>query len=237
MSPSERNHSQTRRAEPVWAKLREDTADGGDDGLVGVEADLAIGLAPNKADRQSSAEFATRRLVANAAVEAGPQHMQFGLAHGALEPEQQAIIEERRMIDAVGIADQRIGEAAEFDEAMPIGVVAREARDLEPEHEADMGERDFGGEAGEARSRDKAGAGEPEVLIDDDDAIGGPAEFTGFAGKRILSIGQLAIVLDLGGAGLAQVDDRLAGEMAGRDLGALIHRFPPSSIRPRACGR
>ena len=120
---------------------------------------------------------------------------------------------------------------------MPVGVVAREARDLEAEHEADMGERDFGGEAGEARSRDKAGAGEPEVLIDDDDAIGGPAEFTGFAGKRVLSLGRLAIDLDLGGAGLAQVYDRLAGEMAGRDLGALIHRFPPSSTWPTACGR
>ena len=51
-----------------------------------------------------------------------------------------------------------------------------------------MGERDFGGEAGEARSRDKAGAGETEVLIDDDDAIGWPAEFAGFGGKRILSL-------------------------------------------------
>ena len=88
------------------------------------------------------------------------------------------------MIDTVGIADERIGEAAEFDEPMPIGVVACEARDLKPEHEADVGKRDFGGEAGEARSRNKAGAGEPEVLIDDDDAIGGPAKFAGFAGSR-----------------------------------------------------
>ena len=86
------------------------------------------------------------------------------------------------MIDAVGVADQRIGEAAQFDEAMPVGVVARQARDLEPEHEADVGERDFGGQSGEPRSRDKAGAGEPEVLVDDDDAIGGPAEFPGLGG-------------------------------------------------------
>src|SRR5271169_4000842 len=64
-----------------------------------------------------------------------------------------------------------------------------------------------------------------------------PSKFAGLGGKRILSIGRLAIVLDLGGAGLAQVDDRLTREMVGRDLGALIHRFPPSSIWPRACGR
>ena len=33
--------------------------------------------------------------------------------------------------------------------------------------------------------------------------------------------------LDLGGAGLAQVDDHLTRKMIGRDLGALIHRLPP----------
>src|SRR3984957_6496261 len=80
-------------------EAREDVADSGDNGLVGVEADLAIGLAPDKADRQSSAEFTACCLVANAAIEAGPQHVKFGLAHGALEPEQEAIIEEGWMID------------------------------------------------------------------------------------------------------------------------------------------
>jgi hypothetical protein len=55
-----------------------------------VEADLAIGLAPDKADGQSAAEFTACCLVANAAVETGPQHMKFG----ALEPEQETIIEE-----------------------------------------------------------------------------------------------------------------------------------------------
>jgi hypothetical protein len=54
--------------------------------------------------------------------------MQLGLAHGALEPEQEAIVEEGGVIDAVGIADQRVGEAAQLDEAMPIGVVVRRSR-------------------------------------------------------------------------------------------------------------
>ena len=55
-----------------------------------METDLTIGLAPDKADWQSSAQFTARRLAANAAVEAGPQDMQLGFAHGALEPEQEA---------------------------------------------------------------------------------------------------------------------------------------------------
>ncbi len=40
---------------------------------------------------------------ANAAVEAGPQDIRLGFAHGALEPEQKTIVEEGGMIDAVGV--------------------------------------------------------------------------------------------------------------------------------------
>ena len=82
-----------------------------------MEADLAVGLAPDEADRQTSAEFAACCLIANAAVEAGPQYMQLSLAHGALEPKQETVVEQGRMIDAVGIADQCVGEAGKVDEA------------------------------------------------------------------------------------------------------------------------
>jgi hypothetical protein len=105
-------------------KARKDGTDGGDDGLIRVEPDLAVGVTPDEADRQTAAELAACGLVANAAVEAGPQHMQLGLAHGALEPEQKAVVEQGRMVDAVGVADQGIGKAGKVDEAIPFGVVA-----------------------------------------------------------------------------------------------------------------
>src|SRR3974377_1225936 len=47
------------------------------------------------------------------------------------------------------------------------------------------------------------------------DPILRPAKLTCLGRKRILTLGRLAIVLDLGGAGLAQIDDRLAGEVVG----------------------
>jgi hypothetical protein len=34
------------------------------------------------------------------------------------------------MIDAVGVADECVGKPAEIDQAVPIGVVARQSRDL-----------------------------------------------------------------------------------------------------------
>ena len=113
------------------------------------------------------------------------------------------------MIDAVGIADQRVGEAGKIDEAVPIGIVARKARHLETEHEPNVGERNLGSETREAGSCNRAGAGKAEVLVDDENAILGPAELARLAGKRILPLRRFAIVLDLRGARLTKIDDRL----------------------------
>ena len=95
-----------------------------------MKANLAIGVAPDESDRQPPPQFAARRLVADAAVKPRPQHVQLGLAHGTFETEQQSIVEQRRVIDAIGVADQRVGETGEINEAVPVGVVAGEARHL-----------------------------------------------------------------------------------------------------------
>src|SRR5882672_1451613 len=70
-------------------------------------------------------------------------------------------------------------------------------------------------------ARNRAGTREPEILIDDSDVLGVPAEIDRLCGKRILPLGRFTIVLHLCGAGLAQIDDRLTGEMTGGDLDAL----------------
>ncbi|GGI27796.1 hypothetical protein GCM10010987_46190 [Bradyrhizobium guangdongense] len=93
------------------------------------------------------------------------------------------------MIDAVGIADQRVGKSGQINQAVPFGVIAREPRDFETEHQAHARERHFGGEAGKARTRHRAQTGEAKILVDNDDAFIGPAEVTRFAGKRILPVG------------------------------------------------
>ncbi len=124
-----------------------------------MEPHFTIFLTPDEADGKAATQFAASGLVANPAVEAGAQDMQLGFAHGALEAKQQTIIEHRRMIDAVGIADERVGETAQIEQAVPIGIVAREAGHFEAEHDANMSERDFCGETGEAAALDDAGAG------------------------------------------------------------------------------
>ena len=137
----------------VLRSARKDGTDRGQDGFIGMEAHFALLLAPDKAHWKAAAQFAASGLVAISAQEPRPQHMQLGLAHGALELKQQPVVEQRRMIDAVGIADEGIGEAAQVEQAIPIGIVAGEPRDFEAEHKTNVTERDLCGEPLELRVR------------------------------------------------------------------------------------
>src|SRR5215469_16269041 len=114
------------------------------------------------------------------------------------------------MIDAIGIANERVGQASEVDETVPIGVIAGEPRDLETEHKTHPCECYFGGEVSKARSPHRAVTGEAEILIDDNDSILRPTELTGLGRERILPLRRFAIVLDLSGARLTQIDDSRA---------------------------
>jgi len=112
-------------------EMGKDLADGGADGFIRVKTNFAVLLTPDKANGQAAPEFAARRLVANAAIKAGAQYVQLRFAHCALQPQREPVIEHRRVIEAVAIADQRVGEAGEIDEAIPFGIVAGQARDFQ----------------------------------------------------------------------------------------------------------
>ena len=220
-----------------FGKAIEDGADGGRDSLVGMETNLTIGVTPDEAYGQAAAQLAAGRLVADATVEPGAQDVEFGFAHGALQAEKQAVVEQARVIDAVGVADQGIGETAEIEETIPVGIVAGEPGDLETEHDADLPEGDLGGEPGEAAARSKSGAGDAEILVDDGDLLACPAELGGAGDQGVLPRGRFTIELDLGLAGLAEVDAGGAPEMPRLDLGELSHHAAPPVFRPGPFGR
>ena len=118
--------------------------------LVGVEHDPARGIG-DEPDRQLHLELATARLGPQAAQEAGLEHVQLGLAHRALQAQQQAVVEVGRVVEPVLVADERVGEGADLEQAMPVGGAAGEAADLQAEHDPDLAQ---------ARPR-RRGAGNP----------------------------------------------------------------------------
>ena len=87
------------------------------------------------------------------------------------------------MIDPVAVADQRIGNAAQIEQAIPVGIVARQARDFQSQHDADVAESHFRGHAGESGALRRSGAGQAQVFINDDHLFLGPSQLAGLSTK------------------------------------------------------
>src|SRR5437763_16021842 len=103
-----------------------------------MEEDFPVLCSPAQAHRQAAAQFSARGLVADASIQAGPNDVELGFTHRALESQQQSIIEQRRMINAIVVANESIGDAAELQQAIPIRLVPPEARTFQSEHDADV---------------------------------------------------------------------------------------------------
>ena len=101
--------------------------------------------------------------------------MQLGLAHGALEAEQQPVVEVGRVIEAVLVADQRAGQRADLQQPVPVGVVAGQPGHLQAEHDPGPAHADLGDQALEAVPVGGRGAGLALVGVDDDDLLGWPS--------------------------------------------------------------
>ena len=56
------------------------------------------------------------------------EHVQLGLALGALEAEQEAVVEVGRIVDAVLVEDQRVAQRADLGESVP-SIELRASRD------------------------------------------------------------------------------------------------------------
>ena len=147
----------------------------------------------------------------------------------SIQAEQQSVVEQRRMIDAVAVADERIGDTAKFQQPIPVSVVPRQARDFQSENDAYMGQGDFAGQARKPGSVVGAGAGQAEIFIDNDHLLFGPAELTGFVGQRVLPGGGLAVVFDLAGCGLADVNIGGPLDVRGLDFGGISHQSAPAA--------
>src|SRR4051812_391213 len=145
--------------------------------LVGIKHNLARDAAQIAA-RDREAEFAPCRLVTAALVEARAHDVELGLAHRALQAEQEAIVVERRIVDPVAVGNQGAGERADLKELVPVATGAGQARDLEAEHEADMAETDLGDQPLETGAALRGGGRETKVLVDDHDFGAGPSQPT-----------------------------------------------------------
>ena len=115
-----------------------------------------------------------------------------------VKTEQQTIVEQCRMIDAIVVSYKSVSQAAQFQKTIPIRIVARQTRDFKAKDDSHVAQGNFTDHARETGALICAGSGETEVVINNDDLILPPAEFTGSVGQRVLARRGFAVVFDLG---------------------------------------
>jgi len=124
----------------------------------------------------------------------------------------------RGVVQTVLIQDERLGEGADFEEPMPIGGVARQARDFEPHHESRATETHVADQLLKPFAVRRRCTRVPQVPVDHHHLLNGPAERHGALSERILTRGALGILDDLPQRRLPHIEIRLATQVAWGDL-------------------
>jgi hypothetical protein len=89
--------------------------------------DFAV-LGPPKSHWQAELQFTPACLLANGFKGPLSQRIQLELAHRPLEPEQQTVIKNARIVNPVRIDDDGANQSAKFDQMMPVPAIARKTR-------------------------------------------------------------------------------------------------------------
>jgi hypothetical protein len=108
-----------------------------------------------------------------------------------------------------------------------LAFVARESRDFIAHDDADLAQADVRGQLLEAITANRVGGGPPLVPLDERDLMLLPAQVEQTLAKGTLVEAALAILLDLFGIGLPDVDNPLPFEMSRLDLRRTVHAPPP----------
>ena len=156
--------------------------------LVGVEGQAASRLA-DIADRRVVEQLAAAGLVQPPLVHPGAEEVQLGLAHDALETQEETVVEVGRVVEPIVVAQEGAEQAAGAHQGDPVGVGAGQAAGVLAQKDADMIESEFREDVLEAVATLDRLPGAPLVGIDDLDAIPRPAQRDGHIGQGILAHG------------------------------------------------
>ena len=185
--------------------------------LVGIQDDLA-GRAADIADRQRDRQLAALGLGQLARQHPLPDQVQLCLAHRPLQPQQQPVVVDPRVVDAVRIGEQHPRQRAQLQELVPVPAGPRQARHLDPEDDARTSHRDLRDEPGKALPGIGRRGRHAKVVVDHQDLGTRPAQRHGPLGQRILQPRRLRMLKHLLPAGLADVDDRSPAQVIRADL-------------------
>ena len=164
--------------------------------FVWIEDDTAFRVVA-KAHRKGETQLAFLRFVELTALEAGVQKMQLGLGHGPLQPEQQSVVEVRRVVATILVDYQGCGERAQLQQPMPIEVRSCQPRDFQGKHRAHLTHRDIGYQGLEVLPPRHLRARLSQIPVENADEEFAPTQFQRLLAQRVLALRALLMVADL----------------------------------------
>ena len=150
---------------PARGERREHVPDRGLDPGIGVDHDIP-GVVVDQPDRQRGAQLAAPGRSALVRLQPLGHHVQFHFSHGALEPQDDAVVHVGGIVDAVGVDQQRAGDPGEFRQPGHVGIGPGQPGDLDAEDRPDLAGADPGDQVGESLPGHPPLAGDPQVGVD-----------------------------------------------------------------------
>ena len=163
-------------------------------------------------------QLAAAGLGQDPAAQPGPDEMQLILADLPFHAQDQSVVKVARVVEAVFVADQGAGHGADFQQLVPVGVVAGQPGAFQAEHDPGPAQGDLGDQLLEPFPAGGAGAGVALVDVDHGDLVRRPAGADRLAAQIVLADRGLGVVDDLLEAGLADVQKSRSGEVGGGHL-------------------
>ena len=193
-------------------ELVENQADDRTGLLVRVEVEPAVWRA-DVADRRVQEDLAAADLVEQPLAHPSAEDVQLRLGHDPSQSEQEPVVVVGRVIQPVLIRQEGAEQGAQLQQLMPVLAGAGQPTHLQAEDQSDVVQTDFRKQPLEAEPVVGRSPALALILVNDENAFGGPTEFDGPVDQSILAVGGLAILGDLLRGGLADVDNGESVEM------------------------
>ena len=161
--------------------------------IISIGDDAALVIVA-KAHGQREPQFTLACLVQLAALEAPAQEMQLGLRHRALEPQEQPIVEVASVVHAIHIDDHRVAQCAQFEQAVPVQIRARQARHLWCKHRACLAHRHIRYQGLEVLAPARLGTRLAQIPVQHAHRSLRPAQCQGLVPQGVLAFGALLVV-------------------------------------------
>ncbi len=201
-------------------KLKKHALDGFLNFAVRRHLDAADATAAKVTNRHLGQDLPAENLLPIGLLGSLAKNAQLELAHSALEPQKQTVIEQTWIIDAFVIDHDRFGEHTQIDQVMPVTVVASKSGGFQCEDRANFAVAHRRKKPTKSRSFTMATARNPKILINDHHVL--EPKLPSPILKRVLPAAALLIIAHLVQGRLADINMGGTFQMLRCDL--IVHR-------------